>query len=70
MIVRGISTSLAALSLAFSPVVATAAPRSAPVEQPNALGDSNSLFFYVGIAVVIAAIVLLAKDEEDDPISA
>ena len=66
---RGILVSVGALSLAINPVTVHATPVSAPVEQPNRLADTNALFFYVGIAVVIAAIVLLAKDE-DEPVSA
>lgn len=66
---RGFLASFGALALATNSVMAHAGPVSAPVEQSNQLADTNALFFYVGIAVVIAAIVLLVKDE-DEPVSA
>lgn len=66
---------IAAIGLMTSPVMAQAPQAelsrdSAPVEAQSEIGGQNSLMFYVGIAAVIAAILLLSVDEESEAISA
>lgn len=74
---RKFAAATAALALVSSPVLAVQSPveiqrEAAPVSDTNELGGNplageSTLYFLLGIAAVVAAIVLLSED--DDPIS-
>ena len=67
---RILATSLAALSLVASPVVAQTAPADragAPVAEENDFLAGSFLWIIIAIAVVVGAILVL--DGDDDPVS-
>ena len=72
MIGRNILLASAALSLAAAPVAAQQAKadvqrQSAPVSEQSELAGNTTLFFILGIAAVVAGIILISED--DDPVS-
>ena len=71
---RKLALATAALSLASTPVVAQQAAAqvqrdAAPVSETSELAGNATLFFILGIAAVVAGIVLISEDN-DDPVSA
>lgn len=69
---KNIALASAAFTLVAAPVAAqqaeSQAPQNAaPASKESSLGGPN-LFFYLGIAIVAASILLLSED--DDPVSA
>lgn len=70
---RNLLAATAALSLAASPALAeTSARVSAPVAQDesNVEGGSGLIIAILAAAAVIAGIVIIADDGDEDPISA
>lgn len=70
---RKLAGSFAALALVATPLAAEQAAvetsrDAAPVAGESALVGQSTLYFVLGIAAVIAAIVFLSED--DDPVSA
>jgi hypothetical protein len=70
MKVRNLAAAAAALTLVAAPVAAQAAPQRAaePIEQGNEMASSWILGFFA-IAAFIAAVVI-ATDNNNDPVSA
>ena len=67
---RILATSLAALSLVASPVMAQTTPAdraAAPVAEESDLMGGSFLWIVIAIAVVVGAILLL--DDDGDPVS-
>lgn len=75
MTFRYVAPIIAAIGLMASPAMAQQPQAqisrdAAPVEASNELLGQNSLLFYVGIAAIVAAILLLSVDEDDEAVSA
>lgn len=71
--IRRSLAAIATLGLVAAPLAAGQAQgllrSSAPVVDGSELSANSNLFFFAGIALVAAAIVLLAEDEEGAPAS-
>ena len=60
----------AALGLATAPVAAeTIARDAAPVEGESELGGSGLIFAAMGLAVVVATVILITDDEDNPDLS-
>jgi hypothetical protein len=68
MKLRSVALAAAALGLLSAPVAASVVRDAAPVEMANQVEGNSEVFYVLGVAAVIAAIVLLASDD-NDPIS-
>jgi hypothetical protein len=69
MKLRNFAIAAAALGLAAAPVAAEAVRDATPVENANALKGNSELFYVLGAAAIIAAIIAVASGGNDDPIS-
>ncbi|PZO70210.1 MAG: hypothetical protein DI636_06000 [Pelagerythrobacter marensis] len=68
---NNVAAALAAATLTAAPVVAQAAPVSAPVEGESEMGrGSSAILAIAAVALFIGGIILLLDDGEDDAISA
>lgn len=71
MKVRNIAAVAAALTLVASPAVAQAERVSAPVSDESEMGRGSGLILAIlAVAAVIAGIIILVDNNEDDSISA
>lgn len=74
MAFRKLALATAAIGLAASPVMAEAsAERAQPVAASSEVGDfagGNAIFYILGLAAVIAGVILIADGDDDDALSA
>ena len=69
MNVRKLILAAAALGLTAAPAVAETIRDAAPVTNASELRGNSGVFYTLGAAAIIAAIVLAASGGNDDPIS-
>ena len=67
---RKTTLALAALGLAAAPVAAETLRVDAPVTDASELEGNSDLFLILGAAAIIAGIVVIASDGDDEPLSA
>lgn len=74
MAFRNIALATAAIGLAAAPVMAeVSADRTQPVSEASANGDfagGNVIYIVLGLAAVIAGVILITGDDDDDSLSA
>lgn len=68
MRMRNFAMAAAALGLAAAPLAAETARIAAPVEDASELEGNSDVFYVLGAAAIIAAVVI-AVSGDDDPIS-
>jgi hypothetical protein len=68
LVLASSAAALVAAPLAAENALGEAGRAAAPVDQAAELGDSNSIYFVLGIAAVAAAILFLS-DDDDEPVS-
>ena len=66
---RTLAIAAAALGLAAAPVAAETIRTAAPVTGQSELEGNSSVFYILGVAAIIAGIVIVASDD-DEPASA
>ena len=69
MKLRNAGLAIAALGLAAAPVAAESIRTAAPISQESEVAGNTVVFAVLGLAAVIAGIVIIA-DDDDDALSA
>ncbi|WP_435418350.1 hypothetical protein WAB17_01870 [Parerythrobacter aurantius] len=68
MKLRHLAAAAAAVGLAAAPLAAESVRSAAPVTAASELEGNSDVFYILGAAAIVAAIVLVAS-EDDEPIS-
>ena len=72
MISRSIMTAVAGLALAATPVVAQAAEPvriGAPVSEAEGMAEGSGFLALIGFVAALAALAVIASDDDDEPLS-
>ncbi|WP_233994297.1 hypothetical protein [Erythrobacter litoralis] len=60
---------VAALGLAAAPVAAESFRAGAPVDGSSQLAENSDLFLILGALAIVAGVIVLAADDDDDALS-
>ncbi|GAA4051807.1 hypothetical protein [Parerythrobacter jejuensis] len=65
MTIRNLAMAVAALGLAAAPVAAESVREAAPVSQESEVAGNSVIFIVLGVAAVIAGVIVIASDDDD-----